>query len=134
MKYEFLEHTADVKFRAYGKTLNEAFENSVLAFAEFVGKGGKIKDKRKKLISVSGKDKESLFYNFLEELIFLIDSEDFVVARAEVEIEGNALRGKVFGDSTGSYRGLDHVKAVTYAEMEVLEVDGGWVVQAVLDV
>jgi len=55
MKYEFLEHTADVKFRAYGKTLEEAFENVALAFAETVSKGEKIKEKKKKSISVKGR-------------------------------------------------------------------------------
>jgi SHS2 domain-containing protein len=30
----FLEHTADTKFRAYGKNLNEVFENAALAFSE----------------------------------------------------------------------------------------------------
>ena len=29
--YEFLPHTADVKFLAYGKTLEEAFQNAALA-------------------------------------------------------------------------------------------------------
>ncbi len=29
-KINFLEHTADVKFEAYGKTLEEAFENAAL--------------------------------------------------------------------------------------------------------
>ena len=30
-QYEYLEHTADVKFLAYGKTLEEVFENAALA-------------------------------------------------------------------------------------------------------
>lgn len=134
MNYEFLEHTADIKFRAYGKTLNEAFENSVLAFAEFVGKGNKIKSRKGKVIRVSGNDKQSLFYNFLEELIFLLDSERFVVVKGSVNIMGNNLKAELFGDDVKNYSGLDHVKASTYSEMEIREVDGGWVVQAVLDV
>mgnify|MGYP006451174011 FL=1 len=34
--YEFLEHTADEKFRAYGKTLEEAFINAALATAKIM--------------------------------------------------------------------------------------------------
>jgi SHS2 domain-containing protein len=30
-KYEFLEHTADVTFKAYGRNLNELFENAAEA-------------------------------------------------------------------------------------------------------
>jgi len=64
MKFEFIEHTADVKFRAYGKSLNEAFGNSALAmFASMYS--GKVKEVSKKKISVSGKDLESLLYALL---------------------------------------------------------------------
>ena len=30
-KYEYLEHTADTKFRAYGETMEETFTNAALA-------------------------------------------------------------------------------------------------------
>ncbi|MEK6922189.1 MAG: archease, partial [Nanoarchaeota archaeon] len=33
-KYNFFDHTADVMFEAYGKTLNELFENAALATQE----------------------------------------------------------------------------------------------------
>ena len=41
-KFEFLEHTADIKFRAYGETINNLFESCVLAFSSFVSRGKKI--------------------------------------------------------------------------------------------
>jgi SHS2 domain-containing protein len=64
-KFIFLEHTADVKFRAFGKNIEEAFSNSALALKEIMTEKTKIKDKIKKKISVKGKDNESLLYNFL---------------------------------------------------------------------
>lgn len=134
MKYEFLEHTADIKFRAYGKTMEEAFENSALAVAEFIAKGNKVKAKEKKEIEVEGTDKENLLYNFLEELIVLLDSEEFVVVKAKVKIEGNKLTGVLHGDDTKNYKGLDHIKAATYAEMFVGRRGGKWEVVAVMDV
>ena len=33
-RFEFLEHTADVYIRAYGKTMEEAYENAALAMFE----------------------------------------------------------------------------------------------------
>ena len=38
MKYKFLEHTADIKFQAFGKTFEQAFENSALAVANIISK------------------------------------------------------------------------------------------------
>ena len=41
-QYEYLEHTADVKFLAYGKTLEEVFENAALAMFNVMIDTGKI--------------------------------------------------------------------------------------------
>jgi len=134
MKYEFLEHTADLKFRAFGKSLDEAFENVVLAFAEIISKGAKIRAVKKKGISLEGSDKKNLLYGFLDELIYLLDAEGFVVSRGKVKIKGNKLEAELFGDDSSKYKNLDHVKAATYAEMLVGKVGGRWRVQAVVDV
>ena len=57
-QYEFLEHTADVKFRAYGKTLEEAFSNAALATSAVMTDVKKIKGKIEKTIAVQSKTKE----------------------------------------------------------------------------
>ncbi len=134
MKYKFLPHTADVKFKAFGKTLNQAFENAALAFSETIAKGDKIKNTKTKEIEVQGQDKENLFYNFLEELIYLFDAENFVTKNAKVSIKENKLKAKLQGDDAKNYKNLDHVKAMTYAEMKIKKTTHGWEVQAVLDV
>src|SRR3989344_7577201 len=119
MKYEFLEHTADIKFKAYGNTLNEAFENAVLAIAEFLAKGQKVRARKGKVVNVHGTDKENLLYNFIDELIYLIDAENFVVVRGEVSVLGNNIKAELFGDDASNYSGLDSIKAATYSEMLV---------------
>ncbi len=134
-KFEFLEHTGDIKFRVFGKTLAEIFENSVLAISNYLSRSGKIKAKIKKRIEVNGEDLESLFYNFIEELIYLMDAEDFVAAKAEVLVDekNKFIRADLFGDRASSYD-LDQIKAATYAEMFIKKSGYKWVAQAVLDV
>jgi SHS2 domain-containing protein len=135
MKFKFFEHTADVKFQAYGKTLNEAFENSALAMANAMYKE-EIKTKIKKKIKVKGKDLENLLYNFLEELIFILDTTGFFVSKAKVKIDEKKLElvGELEGDDAANYSiGLD-VKAVTYNEMFVKKEKNKYVCQVVLDV
>ncbi len=134
MKYSFLEHTADIKFKAYGKVLNEVFENSVLAVAEYISRGKKIKNSRGRIINVSGNDIESLFYNFLDELVYLLDAENFIVVKAKVTIRGYNLKAELFGDNASNYKNLDHIKAATYSEMYIKKTKLGWEAQAVLDV
>jgi len=92
MKYKFLEHTADIKFQAFGKTIEKAFENSAYALQEVMTKKIKIKPVIKKKIEVKGRDKEALLYNFLEEFLFLLDSENFVLSKInKINIKDNLI-------------------------------------------
>jgi SHS2 domain-containing protein len=135
MKFKFLEHTADIKFQAFGKNLNEAFENSALATFNAMYPE-KIAAKIKKSIKVKGKDIESLLYNFLEELIVLLDSKNFFLSNCNVKInkEKLELKAELVGDNAKNYSiGLD-VKAITYNEMFVKKGKEMWVCQVVIDV
>jgi SHS2 domain-containing protein len=133
MKYKFLEHTADIKFQAFGKTLDKVFENAALAMFNSMY-SGKVKNKIKKMISVEGKDNESLLYNFLEELLFLLDSKNFFLLSCKVKIKDKKLEAELEGDKAGNYNIELDVKAVTYNSMFVKKEKGKFVVQVVLDV
>jgi SHS2 domain-containing protein len=136
-KYVYLPHTADVKFQAFGKNLNFVFENSALAFSHAMY-AGKVKRKLKKRVNIrgNGNDFESLLYNFLEQLIILLDSENFFLSKAKVKINEKkmTLSAELHGDDAKNYKiGLD-VKAITYNEMFVKKVKDKWACQVVLDV
>ncbi len=135
--FEFLEHTADVMFRAYGYSLEKLFANAAKATFHAMYEG-KVKERIVKEISVEGTDMENLLYNFLEELLFLFDTENFFLARAEINIEKSEdkykLKAKVYGDDATHYKIALDVKAVTYHDMIVKETDDGWMCQVVLDV
>ena len=79
MRYKYLEHTADIKFQAFGKTLEEAFSNSAYATINIISEDN-IKDKITKKIKVNGVDKKSLLYAFLEEILFLLNTEYFILS------------------------------------------------------
>lgn len=135
MTYKFLEHTADVKFRAEGKTIEEAFKNAAMALQETITKGINIQDKTKWKIDASGKDYESLLYNFLEEFLFLLDSEDFILSKVnKISIKEEELEAEVLGDKASNYKLTNDVKAITYNEMFVKQQGSKWVCQVVVDV
>jgi len=135
MAYKFLEHMADVKFSAEGSTIEEMFISAADALNETIRGDIKILEQEKKSFEVEGKDRESLLYNFLEEFLFLLDSEDFLTARIEsVEIKENKLNCVVVGDSAEKYKFTNDVKAVTYNDMFVREKGERFECQVVLDV
>lgn len=136
MKYKFLEHTADIKFQAYGKNIQEVFENCGLALFKSIY-SGKIKNVLKKEIKVRGRDAESLLYNFLEEFLFLLDSEGFLVSgikNIKIDEKKFKMQCTLFGDLSKNYSIETSVKAVTYNEMFIKKEKGRIIAQVVLDI
>lgn len=138
MKYKFLEHTADMKFIVHGKDLKTIFENSVLALSEYLSKGEKVEESITKRFKIFGRDYEELLYNFIDEIIYFLDAENFVAANAKVKLEKKKdkieLRAIVFGDQAKNYKNLEGVKSATYSEMYIKKKMGKWEAQVVVDV
>ena len=135
IKFKFLDHTADIKFKAYGKDLNELFENAGLCVFSTMY-AGRVFSRRKLKIRAKGKDLNNLLYNFLEELLVLLDSKNFFVSslKVKVDLKKLSVSADVSGDDASKYEiGLD-VKAITYNDMFVKHLGKKWVCQVVVDV
>jgi SHS2 domain-containing protein len=135
MKFKYLEHTADVKFQSFGNNVEKVFENSALALKESICGKIKIKDDKERIIKVRGKDFESLLYNFLEEIVYLLEAENFIISKIDkMEIKNFKLKAIIIGDKASDYKFNNEVKAVTYNEMFVKQKGKKWISQVVLDV
>jgi SHS2 domain-containing protein len=135
MKFKFLEHTADVKFQAFGKNAEEVFENSALALKEIICGKKKIKGIREMKVTAKGKDYEKLLYNFLEEILYLLDAENFLISKIKkIKIKDSKLTATISGDTTKNYRFTNSAKAITYNEMFIKKEKGRWITQVVVDV
>jgi len=122
MSYEFLKHTADVKFRAKAKSLVKAFVESAEALFETMRGKMQILEQVEKEVSIEGDNLENLLYNFLEEFLFLLDSEDFLVSEIknlEIDEKNNKLKMVLLGDVAKNYHFTNDVKAVTYNDMRI---------------
>lgn len=143
-QYEYLPHTADVKFRAYGKTLEEAFVNAATAMFNVMVDTTKVKGKATKKIAAEGTDLPSLLQNFLEQFIILLDTDNFFLSKIKkIEIKksrsGDYLLSAVAaGDEAKNYETIGpQVKACTYNDMFVRQEKGKgkkWAVQVVVDI
>jgi len=138
MKYEFFDHTADVKFRAYGKNLGEAFSHVALAITEIIMGKQEIKEDIEQEIKMENKDLKSLLYDYMDHFLYLLDAEQFITSSVEtigIEKKGGIyfLSALLKGDNASNYEAETHIKAATYAEMEIQEKPGEVVIQVVLD-
>ena len=139
-KYKYLPHTADVRFRAYGKTLEEAFSNAAFALFNVMVDTAKVKPKVTKKITVQGSDLPALLQQFLEQFIILLDTDNFFLAKIR-EIAINKAGGNYYltavaaGDEAKNYETIGpQVKACTYNSMFVKQEGKEWVVQVVVDI
>jgi len=133
--YEFLPHTADVKVRAWGASVEEAFVACAMALKETMAGEINVAGRLRRKIEVTGQDREAILYAFLEEFLFLLDAESFLFAAVEeVRMETGGLTAEITGDDARRYQFSNDVKAVTYNEMYVRQEGGKWVAQFVLDV
>ena len=135
--YKYIEHTADAKFQAFGKTLEEAFTNAALATFNIMTDTTKVKPNIKKEIKIGAHDMNALLYDFLDELLFFLDTEGFLLNKIEnikIDTENFKLEATALGDSHKGYEVHGNVKSPTYNDMKVEEKDGQWMVQAVVDI
>lgn len=131
MKYEYLEHTADIKFRAYGNDLNEVFENAAMAFFDSITNTKKVKPTIKKVIKIKAEDLKSLMYDFLEELLFIHETDKYLFSKFNVEIKDLSLTATLYGEKISKKHELKNlVKAVTYNDMIVTDT----MAQVVIDI
>ncbi len=138
--YEFLPHTADIKIRAWGTTLEEAFEKAAEAFTDTTVDINTVTPKMRDELTVYGDDLEELLYNFIEELIVRLDSEGKVYSRFKTKIDREDGRYVLHAEMWGENLDLNkhepkiHVKAMTYHEMKIDKEDGRYVIEYVLDI
>ena len=151
--FEYFEATADVGFYAYGESLKEAYENAGLAMFNVISDTRKIGQNESRHIEVVSEDLVSLLYDYLEELLFLQDTEFLLFSRFDVEIyklcerdvevsndeldNGESVR--LICDAFGEEINWDihprgsEVKAITFHLMDVKKEDGIFILSAILD-
>jgi SHS2 domain-containing protein len=141
--YEYLEHTADAKFRAFGKTIEEAFSNAALAMFGIITDTEKIQPIVEKPVEVQGNGLPELLYEYLDELLFLLDTDNFILnkmkeLKIKKEATGYTLKALAVGDlhmrGDTKYLVSGNIKSMTYSEMIVDDKPEKCTVQVVVDI
>jgi len=140
MKFRFLDHTADAKFEAFGRTLEEAFSNAALATASLMWDVESVEKRLRRKVVVRGRDLEQLLLHFLQEVIYAFETRSFLVASVEhmkiaLDIDGTYRLEVVFAgdDAPSKYALHGEVKAITYNEMKI-QANDPITVQVVVDI
>ncbi len=126
MRYEVIEHTADVGIKAYGDGVNEIFENAALGMFDLMTDVTLVRPVGEVKVEVQAHDLGALLVDWLSELLFLHEVDHAFFAEFVVAVDGLALQGTARGEEVdpGRHRLEAQVKAVTYHKLEVNPEEG----------
>ena len=138
--FNYHDHTADITIECWAPGLIDAFEQAALATFEVILDTSTVKPQDTVEISVTASDLEELLVEWIGELIALIDINgqfysQFHVDHIEATLDGYVLEARVLGET------IDHdkhdtrteVKAMTYADLRILEEPNRTIIWFTLD-
>lgn len=117
-KFEILEHTADLRIKAFGKTKEELFKNALLGMSSVqkteLPAGEKITAK----IKIESADAAALLVDFLSEALTQSQINKIVFYEAKfLKFSDTALEGEIEGVKIAEFD--EDIKAATYHGAEI---------------
>ena len=135
--YEVFEHTADIGLHAYGSTLSELFIHAAQGMESLMVSPEQIRIQVSREIEVDGHDSVSLLIAWLNELIYLFDTEYLIFCKFEIEsFTETRVRGTASGEPYDAQRHelSSAIKAVTWHEAAIEQTDGGYKARLIFDI
>lgn len=131
--HRWIEHTSEVELLVEAESKEAVFAEAALALGELLtdesdADNGIVRRE----LSVRARDLPALLATWLEELVFIAETEGLVPERVvEVDVDAGEARGMIEGR-----RSLPQtlVKAITYHRLEMRPIETGWRGRVVFDV
>jgi SHS2 domain-containing protein len=134
--FEILDHTADIAVRAFGQSQAEAYVNAARAMFSQISDLASIQPRLVREVEAEAPDCESLLVAWLNELIYLFDTEQLIFKRFEISsISDTKLAARAWGERVDPHCHEIKVgiKSATYHRLKV-ERTPAWQVEFVLDI
>jgi SHS2 domain-containing protein len=139
--YSFIDHTADIAVDIEADSLDELFIASALAWRESISEDKSSTLLEKRSLVHSENALEILLVSFLSELNFLFQSENWIMdAIHSLQIVKQKhdwnLKAVLFGHSSNCEPMIlkAEIKAITYHQMEIKELQGKFTTRIVFDI
>jgi SHS2 domain-containing protein len=139
-QYEILDHPADLKIRAFGKTKEELFLNMLKGMINSLKAEGLGEKMKKREIKITSPDLGALLVDFLSEVLYLnqVNKEIYTnikfkklsdpsAGSGQAELEGELEAQKVEGFG-------EDIKAVTYHGLDIHQENGTWQATVLFDI
>jgi SHS2 domain-containing protein len=120
--FEIIDHTADVGLVAYGADMSQAFANAARALFSLITEIDDVAEVLHRDIELTATDQESLLVEWLNELIYLFDTENIIFKRFDIiKLNHTQLKARSYGEKVdkAKHKLKTGVKAATYHMLKV---------------
>lgn len=129
IKYNFIEHTADLGIKLKASNIEELFSGIAKILYEIVGKISTKEDDEKRIkIELKADDIQNLLYDWVSEIIYYLFAEKKVfeeVKFAKLSPEGLIADIRLKPIDPENTEIKTEIKAVTYHNLSIVETDDG---------
>ena len=132
--FEIVNHTADVGIIAYGADMRQAFANAAGALFSLITELDDVAEVLHRDVELTAPDEEGLLVGWLNELIYLFDTENILFKRFDItRLSDTRLEARAYGEKVSKHKLKTGIKAATYHMLKV-ERNNGCRVQALFDI
>ena len=135
MKYQILEHKADIKIKIFGKTLEELFKNAALAMAQILKRDPKLRihpNASKEKMKIKSLGREILLVDFLNEILARSQINKCLYRVSSFKIQDSSIEAELISYPVESFD--EDIKAATYHDLKISQKDGRFEVVILFDI
>jgi len=143
--FEQIPHTADLKIRIYGETMEDVFRHALIGMFQVIGPhasqcektGERLRCKElpshRELVVIAN-NYESLLVDFLSEALYLSDVHNEAYLDVTINLlTDQSIKAKLHGIPVTTFDVVE-IKAVTYHDLKLKKMNGGWQTDIVFDI
>ena len=137
MKYEMIDHTADLGIHVFGADAKDLFANAAFALFDLITDINALKGLNEHEVHITGDDWPDTMVNWLRELLYLWTCKKMLVKIVNISyLTEHELTAKVNFDpyDPDHHEIKNEIKAVTYHQIQVEKGLLGWESKIIFDV
>jgi SHS2 domain-containing protein len=132
-RFEQLDHTADLALRIHGQDMRELYVNAAYAMFYHLAAVDEVRPSLRDQVCVEGADPESLLVNWLNELLYLHETQGRIYCAFDIlALSPQRLQATAYGAESHAAHTI--IKAATYHDLSIRHTDQGYVASIVFDV
>ena len=124
-------HTADAAIDVFGRSLDEVFANAAIGMLSLMEINIQDEDLGCENLSLTENDHESLLVAFLSEILYIIEQKR-CPSNIQIKISGSKLKSTFH--SFPIISSSKEIKAVTFNQLNITQVDGQFQTRIVFDI